>query len=158
MFLNLDLRDTIYGTYVRRPFGSSDRQLVLSYSRQKRAYRGNSPYNYPISPDTACICFLYCFRIGNRLHIIAASLHTDPRRQTLINTPFLTPQFTTVLYLSVHRVCDSLHSQRPDITYRGEPSLRRHIYSLGLIGCFFRRDRVPWRVIMAQVVAEPRYL
>ena len=77
-------------------------------------------YNYPISTDTACICFLYCFRIGNRLHIIAASLHTDPRRQTLINTPFLTPQFTTVLYLSVHRVCDSLHSQRPDSTYRGE--------------------------------------
>ena len=75
------------------PLAQVTDNIVPSYSRQKRAYRGNSPYNYPISPDTACICFLSCFRIGNRLHIIAASLHTDPRRQTLINTPFLTPQF-----------------------------------------------------------------
>ena len=123
MFLNLDLRDTTYGIYIQRPFGSSciDSEVLSSVARSKS--RGNSTYNYPISTDTACICFLCCFRIGNRLHIIAASLHTDPRRQTLINTPFLTPQFTTVLYLSVHRVCDSLHSQRPDITYRGDSVL-----------------------------------
>ena len=124
MFLNLDLRDTTYGTYVRRPFGSSDRQHCTFVQSPKESIQREFPYNYPISTDTACICFLYCFRIGNRLHIIAASLHTDPRRQTLIITPFLTPQITTVLYLSVHRVCDSLHSQRPDITYRGETVFR----------------------------------
>ena len=128
MFLNLDLRDTALLHIYPSTLWLKWQTVILVISRQKQR---EFPYNYPISTDTACICFLSCFRIGNRLHIIAASLHTDPRRQTLIITPFLTPQITTVLYLSVHRVCDSLHSQRPDITYRGEPSLRRHIYSLG---------------------------
>ena len=123
MFLNLDLRDTIYGIYVQRPFGSSTQRSEYVLLSPEVKTEGEFPHNYPISTDTACICFLYCFRIGNRLHIIAASLHTDPRRQTLINTPLLTPLFTTVLYLSVHRVCDSLHSQRPDITYRGDSVL-----------------------------------